>query len=68
MDEEMGEEDLEAEIAKEMEDQAGEGEDFFYSANEYAQVRTESLVPMVVSEEVCMWVIQLQKNLICVSC
>uniref|UniRef100_A0AAR5Q8U4 Uncharacterized protein n=1 Tax=Dendroctonus ponderosae TaxID=77166 RepID=A0AAR5Q8U4_DENPD len=52
MGEEMGEEDIEAAIAREMEEQAGEGEDFYYSANEYAQVRTESLVPMAVSEEI----------------
>lgn len=47
------EEELEGKIAKEMEHQAGEGEDFFYSADEYAQVRTDSLLPVVVSEEVC---------------
>jgi len=47
-----GEENWEDKIAKEMEQQAGEGEDFFYSADEYAQVRTDSLLPVVVSEEV----------------
>lgn len=48
----MDEQELEKALEREMEQQAGEGEDFYYTTDEYAQVRTESLIPQVVSEEV----------------
>ncbi|XP_050312085.1 uncharacterized protein LOC126747459 isoform X2 [Anthonomus grandis grandis] len=53
MDEEgMEGEETMADVEKEMLGQTGEGEDFYYSADEYAQVRTESLMPQKASEEI----------------
>lgn len=51
-EEDMDEQELEQALEREMEQQAGEGEDFYFTTDEYAQVRTESLIPEVISEEV----------------
>ncbi|KAL1502117.1 hypothetical protein ABEB36_007309 [Hypothenemus hampei] len=45
--------DLEEEVIREIENEAEAGEDdYYYTANQYAQVRTESLLPEVISEEI----------------